>query len=286
MAAGPIGIHAICYAPGTADSLGPAFLPFDVTDDPQPDRRETAHMLRFWREGLHRQFGISGLLSPRFTTRTQLPIRDVISFISETPGFDVWTINPFPMYYYLSYNIWEQGESWHPGLCELASLVFKAANIGIDPHDFPRSTWRTLLFSNYWAGTPEFWDCFMPFVERVTVRGEQIAGTVEPTHYVGKQAVFWPFLFERLFTTFLVMHPEIKVRHLPSSSDDLIRMAGTNAITAMLLHHWVPIIDRWDQVGTYSDEQRSIFRFLQAMHNHSLTTVNLVHWSSGESASR
>jgi hypothetical protein len=280
MAVGPIGIHAICYAPGMANSLDPAFLPFDVTDDPQPDRRETAHMLRFWRAGLHRRFRVSGLLSPRFTKRTQLPAADVISFISEFPDFDVWTLNPYPMYFYLSYNIWEQGEAWHPGLCELASRVFKAADVGIDPRDFPRSTIQSFLFSNYWAGTETFWDRFMPFVARVASAAEQIAGTVEPTNYVGRDVVFWPFLFERLFTTFLILHPEINVRYLPASIDDLTRMAGTNEITALLLRHWVPIIDRWDRIGGYNEEQRSIFRFLQEMHNRSLVNVNLLHWQN------
>src|ERR1700733_2169481 len=152
MATRPIGIHTICHAPGMVEAVDPAFLPFDVTAEPQAERRGTAHMLTFWRQGGHREYPGSGLLSPKFSAKTGIDGNVFTDFIASNPGYDVWFINPYPHYFYLSYNIWEHGELWYPGLCQRAAQIFAAAGINMDLAGFPRSTPGTLLFSNIWAG--------------------------------------------------------------------------------------------------------------------------------------
>jgi hypothetical protein len=252
----PIGIHTICYKPGMAEAVEPGFLPFNVVANPQADRRETAHMLDFWRQGKHRQYRASGLLSPEFRNKTGFTGELLVDFIEQNPGFDVWFVNPSPAYYYLAFNIWEQGEFWHPGLCERASQVFKAAGIAIDPANFPRSTKNTLLFANCWVGTERFWDQFMPFVETIASHAEEycrIAGN------------FWPFLFERLFTTFLVMHPEINARYIDNLAIPQILKLASTKIETLLIQDWAPMIDRWDAAKIYTEDQRTIFRNLQSL---------------------
>jgi hypothetical protein len=260
----PIGIHTICYKPGMADTIDPAFLPYDVTSDPQIERRETAHMLSFWRQGLHRNYRASGLLSPKFAQKTGFSGPLFHDLINNNPDFDVWFVNPYPASFYLSYNIWEQGECWHPGLCEASAQVFAAANIAIDPRDFPRSTKNTLLFSNFWAGTPDFWDQFMPFVDLISTHAEKLPGISERTFYFGQNASYWPFLFERLFTTFLVMRPDIKVRYIKYETPHILQMCPTKTQT-LLIREWAPLIDKWDSAGTYNEDQRATFRNLQKL---------------------
>src|SRR5271168_4912023 len=92
----PVGIHTICYKPGMADTIDPGFLAFDVTADPQIERRETAHMLNFWRQGLHQNYRVSGLLSPKFTSKTGFDGKTFHDFIDNNPDFDVWFVNPYP----------------------------------------------------------------------------------------------------------------------------------------------------------------------------------------------
>lgn len=261
----PIGIHTICYQPGMADAVDPGFLPLDVTADPQPDRRETAHMLNFWRNGLHRNYRVSGLLSPNFAERTGFIGDTFNAFIRNDPDFDVWFVNPRPSLFYLSYNIWEQGEAWHPGLCERASRVFKAANVAIDPNNFPRSTRNTLLFCNYWAGTREFWDQFMPFMEKIAMQAELTRSIEDAAFYSPTVPTsYWPFLFERLFTTFLVMRPDIRARYIQFDIDHILKISP-HSIETLLIREWAPMIDRWDAVGIYNDDQRAIFRGLQKL---------------------
>jgi hypothetical protein len=265
-----IGIHTICYAPGMAEAVDPGFLPFDVTADPQVDRRETAHMLTFWRQGLHREYPVTGLLSPKFTAKTGISGQIFNEFIADNPGYDVWFINPYPHYFYLSFNIWEHGETWYPGLCDRASKVFAAAGVTTDLSKFPRSTKQTLLFSDIWAGTAEFWDRFMGFVSAMSAHAETIGSVFDVVPYEDGHAVYFPFIFERLFTTFLVMHPDIKARYANFQTAHILDMTGK--ADTLLIREWGAMIDKWDRTGSYTDDQRAIFRGIQklsilGMHN-------------------
>lgn len=262
-AAGSIGIHTICHAPGMADAVDPAFLPFDVTAEPQRARRETAHMLQFWRQGRHRAHQVSGLLSPKFSAKTGIDGSVFVGFIAANPGHDVWFINPYPHYYYLAYNIWEHGEIWHPGLCRRAARLFTAAGLAIDLDRFPRSSPGTLLFSNIWAGTTAFWDRFMSFVDHLAGHAEFEPALFDPVPYDNGTAVYYPFIFERLFTTFLVMQPDIRARYANFQMAHMMDMTGN--LDRLLLREWAPLIDRWDATGSYTDDQRACFRAIQKL---------------------
>jgi hypothetical protein len=259
----PIGIHTICHAPGMADAVDPDFLPFDVTADPQVQRRETAHMLNFWRQGLHREFAVSGLLSPKFYEKTGITGKVFNEFIASNPDHDVWFINPYPHYFYLAHNIWEHGEIWYPGLCERAARVFTAAGIAVDLNKFPRSTKNTLLFSNIWAGTPKFWDEFMAFVSHVSAHAEQDLTIFDEIPYEDGRSPYFPFIFERLFTTFLVMHPGVNARFANFQFDHILELV--NDTDRLMIREWGPMIDRWDSAGDYNDDQRAIFRGIQKL---------------------
>jgi hypothetical protein len=263
MTAKPIGIHTICYSTELLDTVDPDFLPFDVSAEPQEDRRETAHMLTFWRLGKHREYKVSGLLSPKFAQKTGINGAIFNHFVASNPDHDVWFVNPYPHYFYLSYNIWEHGEIWYPGLSERASRVFAKAGLPIDLGKFPRSTWSTLLFSNIWAGTTEFWDQFMAFVSHMATHAETVPGVFDTVPYENGRTVYFPFIFERLFTTFLVLHPGIRARYANFQTAHILDMTGN--IDRLLIREWGPLIDKWDRAGVYTDDQRAIFRGIQKL---------------------
>jgi hypothetical protein len=160
--------------------------------------------------------------------------------------------------------MWENGEFWIPGLCDLAARVFAEANVGFDPRKAPRSTKATLLYCNFWAGTPGFWDQFMPFVDHIATHAAKVGGMTDKVFYLGRDACYWPFLFECLFTTFLTLNPGIRVHHI---NYDTSQVAGMNLspIPKLLLREWAPMVDRWDAVGRHSDDQRAIFRGMQKL---------------------
>jgi hypothetical protein len=258
-----VGIRTICYAPGMVADVDPDFLPFDVTADPQPERRETAHMLSFWRQGLHREYPVTGLLSPKFSGKTGIAGSIFNTFVTNNPGYDVWFLNPYPHYFYLAHNIWEHGEIWYPGLCERAARVFAAAGIAIDLNQFPRSTTSTLLFSNFWAGTTNFWDQFMPFVSEMSKHAEQEPALFDECPYEHGTATYYSFIFERLFTTFLVMHPGIRARYSNWQRANILELV--NETDKLMIREWGPMIDQWDLAGDYNADQRTVFRGIQKL---------------------
>jgi hypothetical protein len=263
MTAKPLGIHTICYLPGMMDTVDPDFLPFDVSAEPQEERRETAHMLTFWRLGKHRDYEVSGLLSPKFAQKTGINGAIFNDFVAGNPGYDVWFVDPYPHYFYLSYNIWEHGEIWYAGLCERASLLFAAAGLAIDLEKFPRSTRSTLLFSNIWAGTTQLWDRFMAFVSRIATHAEAVPGVFDTVPYEDGRAVYFPFIFERLFTTFLVLHPDVRAGYANFQMAHILDMTGKT--DRLLIREWGPLIDKRDQAGVHTDDQRAIFRGIQKL---------------------
>jgi hypothetical protein len=258
---GSIGIHTICYAPGMAASIDAAFRPFDASASPEAERREIAHMLAFWRQGRHREHAVSGLLSPKFGAKTRMSGTSFIDFIAANPGYDVWFVNPFPHLRYLSFNIWEQGEFWHAGLGERARKLFAAAGMEFDIAAFPRSTAETLLFSNFWAATPQFWDRFMAGVEALTKASETLPDIFDQaSHYTPTS--YFPFIFERYFTTFLLLNSDVRACPWKHSFDETLQRCSSE-MEYLLIREWAPMIDRWDARGAYDEDQRQIFRSLQ-----------------------
>src|SRR4029078_4064318 len=70
----------------------PNFLRYDCRDNPDSQKREIAHMLRFYDESM-RNSGADdyfGLVSPKFCDKASITGRDFLSWIEASPGHDVY----------------------------------------------------------------------------------------------------------------------------------------------------------------------------------------------------
>ena len=258
------------HAAGMAASIDPAFLLFDVSASPEPDRREMTHMLAFWRQGRHRAYAVSGLLPPKFSDKARMSGQAFVDFIRDNPGYDVWLVNPFPHYRYISFNIWEQGEFFHPGLCARANALLSAAGMDFDVTRLPRSTPATLVFSNCWAATPAFWDRFMGDIEELAKIADRTPQMFEPAPYnMTERVAYFPFFFERYLTTFLTYNSDLRVCARTYSLPEILERCDSE-MGRVLVKEWAPIIDRWDAVGVYSERQRFMFRQLQGFYGELL----------------
>lgn len=259
-----VTLYQIAYSDATAVPADPAFRIFDCRDDPAPERRETYHMWRFFKAGRHRDHGLSGLLSPKFTAKTKLGGAALAAFIEAHPGHDVYFVNPFPALAYLSFNVWERGEFLQPGLAELANTLLAAAGHAVDVRTLPRNTPATLLYCNYWVGNGHFWQEFMSFLG--TLMGA-VDGLPEALRrrlfreapHESPGAPFYPFIFERMFSTFLLMRPDIKALAYPQPRRSMV---CDTAMDALLIREWGAMIERWDAAGPYSPDQRRILEAL------------------------
>lgn len=191
-----------------------AFLPLTLPDNRYAAWREFRILIDFFRRGAHRGAEMTGIFSPKFRLKSGITGTQFLDFARRQHGADVCFINVFPTLPYTSYNVWMQGEAAHPGLTERAQRLLAAAGFDWDLSKTPRHHQGNLCYGNFWVATPAFWDAYVGgvldplarFLESCPQTVEARA-VLEPTTYV-VSAPFLPFIVERLFSTFVSMHPE------------------------------------------------------------------------------
>lgn len=261
-----VRIYQAYYLKEQRSDLDQAFQPFDWTANPDPRLREIAIFRAFHDRGLHRSADVSGVMSPKFGSKTMMPGRAFIDFIAENPGYDAYFVNPFPQIAYYSFNQWEQGEQAHPGLVDRAQRLLDHCGIALRIDDFPRVASDKLLYCNYWAGTPSFWDRYMGFINRLhdAIMHEMAAGErnryFEMTFH-SQPTEFFPFIFERMFTTYLFLHPETRALPFRHAEEHVARCCF-HEFELEIVRSMRIVIDGWDLEGVFTPDRRQTFRAL------------------------
>lgn len=271
-----VSLYQIHYSDDVAGVFDPDFVKYDCRETPENERREIAHMQRFFEGGVWKDNNSShfGLVSPKFTSKTKLRGNEFIHWINSNPGYDVYFVNPFPHLQYLHFNVWEQGEYWHPGLLELADSLFKAADLDIQTKKLPRNTHYTLLYSNYWIANERFWREFMGFVRKLSTAVDNLTDLergkffARAPHY--EVATYYPFVFERMFSTFLFVNNGFKCLPYPFQKDEIISRCA-NEMECLILKDWAGLIDVWDAQDRNDHEVRKIFANLENIQKMSLS---------------
>jgi len=263
-------IYQIQYSDDVIGSFDPAFIKYDCRNNPEPEKREIAHMLRFYKKGLWKSedVGHFGIVSPKFSSKTGITGKAFVEWINANPGYDVYFINPFPQLAYWHYNVWMQGEFWHPGLSALANMLFMAAGLVIPVENMPRNTAASLLYCNYWVGNENFWHLYMTFVNKfvAAVDGLNAADRKKlfelAPHYA--QATYFPFFFERLFSTFLVLYGEISSLQYSYGYAEILDRCD-NDMERFIIREWAEMIEAWDSTGRDDAEYRKLFANISGM---------------------
>lgn len=209
-------LYQIWYNENTKPSKESGLLSFDCRNTPETLKRETAHLIRFYDEivAYAHDDDYFALLSPRFTEKTGLSITQVKDFVSAYPDHDIFLFNPFPMHVYLYMNVWDSGEYSHKGIKELTQHLFDKANIDFNVYDHNRNTIYSTVYSNYWVASKPFLDDFIKFIKLLDSTIDKMPEQEKEkffsdTEYYTKVS-FYPFIFERLISTFLLMHKKYK----------------------------------------------------------------------------
>lgn len=266
-----VSVYQIEYSNDVVGEFDPAFIRYDCRGNPEPEKREIAHMLRFYDEGVWRSEGAEhfGLVSPKFSGKVGISGKDFVDWVSVNPGYDVYFVNPFPQLSYQYFNVWTQGESWHPGLSDLANALFVAAGFPFRVENLPRNTARSLLYSNYWVANEKFWRSYMVFVRKLVAAVDDLDVSNRKKlfelapHYAS--ATYFPFVFERLFSTFLVLYGDIAdIACFPYHyrCDEIIDRCG-NDTERFVIREWAEKIDAWDAARRDDVEYRKLFADFQ-----------------------
>lgn len=169
--------------------------------------------------------GLTGYLSWKFEKKSGVAPNKFLRFIADNPGFDVYFINPFPLDSLLFDNVWDHGAYYHPGLKDFSAELLKKARYEVDIRKLMNTPDQT-AYSNYWVGNSKFWKAYMNFTQPA-VNYMRTNLTPSESEYLYSLAdkvsncSHIPFVIERLFTTLLVAHPEIKFAAYEYDAEDL-----------------------------------------------------------------
>jgi hypothetical protein len=253
------------YANGQHLEIDPDFVPNDGRRNARTDYREVALFLRMYHADLHKQGEYTGMMSPKFASKTRLRGAQFIDFMEANPGYDVYFINPFPQNAYYSFNVWSHGEHCHPGLTLLAQNLFDRAGFGFNIAGMGRNSPSTLLYSNYWVGNEVFWDRFMDVNLRLLSTLEAMSERDRAPYFAhdadyADPVPVLPFVFERLFSTMLLMDSSIRALGWRHTRAEVLRAASESAEEYRIVLAFKETIDEIDRRGVYDPRDRAVFR--------------------------
>lgn len=247
-----------------------SFRPLVVTDNAEA-WREFRIIIDFYRRGGHRGDDFTGILSPKFRTKAMIAGADFIEFVRANPKADVCLINPYPAAAYFSFNVWMHGEAFHSGLTERAQALLDASGVRLDISATPRNSASTLCYSNFWAGTPTFWESYVGgvldpiarFLESQPEHPAAAAVLAPTTHYTA--APFLPFIIERLFSTYLACNPEIQVAAHGRPYTRVMDYCQTEFEKDMV-REMRPLVEGADGAGVFGPDLISMQRLLCGLY--------------------
>jgi hypothetical protein len=221
-----VKIHQIYYLDSQRPFLDPAFIPYDNRENARPQWAEYHVFQKEYAARPCPDGEYLGYFSWKFGAKTRLSGRRFIKFIAESPGADVYFVNPYPLHGRLFKSVWEQGEFYHPGILRFSESIIRRAGYAFDLTSLVNDD-SSLLFCNYWVGNNTFWNRYMRFasdVERVLLNeltpAEQ-AFLHSTADLERKTLSHIPFILERLFSTLVPNAPDLTYRAYRYSAADL-----------------------------------------------------------------
>jgi hypothetical protein len=210
-----VHIHQIYYS--AEQTLDPGFTPLDNTANLRPDWFEYWPMRAFLlREALDDD-AFYGFLSPRFKQKTNLDAAAVRRLAAQCePMTEVVLLSPSIHNAAFFLNVFEHGESEHPGLLEAAKQFFLRTHQP-QPVENSVSDSRNTVHSNFFLAKPRFWRAWLALNEQLFQIAENANDPLgqalrQPTPYRGSESVQLKiFLMERMATWILMNDPSFRV---------------------------------------------------------------------------
>ncbi|QCB46433.1 hypothetical protein [Hydrogenophaga sp. PAMC20947] len=186
----------------------PGFEMLDFRQNPHPEWREFQIFEQLYREGRHQTVDVLGAVSSRFLAKGLLDGHEVRRWIEQTPGRDVYFVNPFPQRVYDSFNSSARMPLSFddPDMLKRFQLVLNTARVPLSFEALGRQHHGNHGMSSYWFGTPRFWERLMTDLVLPVLRlnagelGSELHGFLyQPVNYYGLAAHrpgALPFLLE------------------------------------------------------------------------------------------
>jgi hypothetical protein len=214
-------IFQICFEPRQIELIQSPLTAFDNTANEKPELREYHSFVKATENGSTDGLDAWGFLGPRWEAKLKYSADEIKRAIDENPENDVWIFNHARAINSLTYNVWEQGEFFHKGLRKVAEEVLTIA--GFDNSAINAfMTEHNTCYCSYFIARKEFWEDYIDFLSRIVVAIDALPEDVKKIYngsanYARDNTLnMFPFLVERLFSTFLVLrHSKYKIYAKP-----------------------------------------------------------------------
>lgn len=203
-------IHQILNHYTPRGDLDPGFEVLDNSANERPDWYEYWPIRNYLLSAPLDEEAFYGFLSPKFLHKTNMTAAMVREFIEQgPPGTDVYLFSPSIHNSAYFWNVFEHGESEHPGLSKTAAQLIER----IDPRaklENLVSDSRNTVHSNYFVAKPCFWRAWLEVTETmyaIAESGDDPLGNElrRPTTYRGAANVQMKiFVMERIATWLLI----------------------------------------------------------------------------------
>ena len=220
-----LGIYELLYEVGQRPILGTPFLSYDTSGFNRSELRELLAFEHFAKNSIWASHNLSGLLSPRFTQKTGLTSSQVVNFIEDNPGYQVYLFHPYPNELLLQNHFLELAELEHPGITDALDRVWRIIfNSKREQIEIPQNQ-HICCHCNYFVADQVFWKKYGEFVCDFLklLKSKEGAFLTESTPYTltktdDVELPMGVFVFERALSHFINQNiPTHKVINLPYS---------------------------------------------------------------------
>lgn len=206
-----IKIYQSFFKPEQISLLEKNFIPYNNLENKNSALHEYPILLDLYSK--NRNFdGYWGMMSWRFKEKTGLTGDKFLRLINDSPGYDVYHVNPFFEVTTKYSNPFTQGEVHHPGMINFINSLLKQMgyNLDITKENFNK---ENFIFCSYYVGNHRFWEKWMVFQEIVmTIANKDMAmkGYLFNSYTINRDhpLINFPFVFERLVNLFLYLYNE------------------------------------------------------------------------------
>jgi len=213
-------IFQICFEKNQLNEVNSLFTPFDNTSNERPELREYHSFKRILNEGHTDDVDMWGVFGPRWNEKLKYSSKDIFEFIDNNPGHDVYIFNHARIVNAFTYNVWEQGEHWHPGIKEVSKYVLEKTFQRGDAIDV-LMTDQTTCYCSYFVATKKFWINYINFLDTIKQELDNLPSELDKLYRgsanYGRDLTLnlFPFIIERMFSTYLIVSTKWKTCRKP-----------------------------------------------------------------------
>lgn len=152
-----IQLYQIAYSEQSRNEIEPGYLMLNNLGNERPDWYEYWPIRRFLQGETLDEDTFYGFFSPKFGKKTQFSHQQVVDFIRQhAERTDVFLFSPQPDMGAFFLNVFEQGETFDPGLIESYQLLLQQIGLQLNLRSLIMDS-RQIVFSNYFVARPAFW---------------------------------------------------------------------------------------------------------------------------------